>query len=208
MKKRLGGILLAAGEGKRMEGLKPLLPINSTTFLECIIKKLKIVCEETIVVLGYQSSTIIKKVDLSGVKVVFNREYRKEQLSSLQAGLKEISKDTEGIIMALVDQPLVKEDTYKKLKNKFLEYERSIIIPTFGGKKGHPTIFTNFFFKELMNAPLDIGARYVIKNYPQYVITVPVKDRGVIININTPQIYNEFIKKSSLKRKFNPDSAI
>jgi len=193
--KRLEGILLAAGEGKRMGGLKPLLSINSTTFLECIIKKLKIVCEETIVVLGYQSSTIMKKVDLSGVKVVFNREYSKGQLSSLQVGLKEISKDTEGIIMALVDQPLVKEDTFKKLKNKFLEYEKSIIIPTFGGKKGHPTIFTNFFFKELMNAPLDIGARYVIKNYPQYVITVPVKDRGVIININTPEIYNKFIKK-------------
>jgi len=206
--KRLGGILLAAGEGKRMGSLKPLLSINSTTFLECIIKKLKIVCEETIVVLGYQSSTIMKKVDLSGVKVAFNREYSKGQLSSLQVGLKEISKDTEGIIMALVDQPLVKEDTFKKLKNKFLEYEKSIIIPTFGGKKGHPTIFSNFFFKELMNAPLDTGARYVIKNYPQYVITVPVKDRGIIININTPEIYNKFIKKSPLKREFNPDSAI
>jgi len=190
--KKLGGILLAAGEGKRMRDLKPLLPINSTTFIECIIKKLKIVCEETIVVLGYQSSTIIKKADLSGVKVVFNREYRKGQLSSLQVGLKEISKDIEGIIMALVDQPLVKEETYKKLKNKFLEYEKSIIIPTFGDKRGHPTIFSNFFFKELMNAPLDIGARYVIKNYPPYVITVPVEDRGVIININTPQIYDKF----------------
>jgi len=190
--KKLGGILLAAGEGKRMRDLKPLLPINSTTFIECIIKKLKIVCEETIVVLGYQSSTIIKKADLSEVKVVFNREYRKGQLSSLQVGLKEISKDIEGIIMALVDQPLVKEETYKKLKNKFLEYEKSIIIPTFGDKRGHPTIFSNFFFKELMNAPLDIGARYVIKNYPPYVITVPVEDRGVIININTPQIYDKF----------------
>jgi len=191
--KKLGGILLAAGEGKRMRDLKPLLPINSTTFIECIIKKLKIVCEETIVVLGYQSSTIIKKADLSGVKVVFNREYRKGQLFSLQVGLKEISKDIEGIIMALVDQPLVKEETYKKLKNKFLEYEKSIIIPTFGDKRGHPTIFSNFFFKELMNAPLDIGARYVIKNYPPYIITVPVEDRGVIININTPQIYDKFV---------------
>lgn len=193
--KKLGGILLAAGESKRMGELKPLLLINSTTFLECIMKKLKTVCEETIVVLGYKSSTIMEKVDLSEVKVVLNREYQKGQLSSLQVGLKEISKDKdiEGIIMALVDQPLVKEGTFKRLKNKFLESERSIVIPTFGGKKGHPTIFSIFFFKELMKAPLDIGARYVIKNYPQYIITLPVKDRGVIININTPQVYNEFV---------------
>jgi len=62
--KMLSGILLAAGESKRMGNLKALLPLPSKesekgdTFVCFILKNLHFVCDEVILVLGYQANLI------------------------------------------------------------------------------------------------------------------------------------------------------
>lgn len=210
-KRMLSGILLAAGESKRMRSLKALLPLSpkgaekGDTFVSFILRNLHLVCEEIILVLGYQANLIEKKlVPLNlKVKIVINQEYEKGQLSSLRAAIRKVSPNCKGILLALVDHPSVKKGTYQLLRNRFLQEKDKIIIPTYKGKNGHPVIFSSLFFSELMKAPLDQGARYVVRGHPEKTIFLPVEDEGVILNIDTPEKYNKFCSHFLTKGEAN-----
>ncbi|MBE0478124.1 nucleotidyltransferase family protein [Candidatus Aerophobetes bacterium] len=207
----LCAVLLAAGESKRMGSLKALLPLffeesgeskGKDTFLSFILKNLHSVCEETILVLGYKADLIENKiVDLNlKTKIIINREYKKGQLCSLRVNIKKVSPDCEGIMLTLVDHPLVNKKTYRLLKEKFSREKDKIIIPAYKGKWGHPVIFSSLFFPDLMKAPLNQGARYVVKSYSEKITLLPVEDKGVILNIDTPENYQKFCSYTSLKR--------
>ncbi|MBN1755422.1 nucleotidyltransferase family protein [bacterium] len=184
------GIILAAGESKRMGTPKPLLDYRGKTFLDHAIDMLKAAgLAEIIVVLGAQADQIRKQAVLNNAQVVLNLEYQKGQLSSLQKGLERVSEQAAGILVTLVDHPLVKLTTYQGLIAKFNENEGHIILPNYLGKHGHPLIIPRLYFNEIMQAPLDIGLRYVISKQRAEIIDLPVDDIGIVRNINLMEQY-------------------
>lgn len=183
-------IVLAAGQSRRMRRPKPLLRFGDTTFLGQIVSVLRRCDVDGItVVLGAAAQEIRTAVDLSGVDVVMNEVYEKGQLSSLIAGLKHVGLETEAILLCLVDHPLVTKEAVNQVILAFAETHKPIVIPTFGGRRGHPTLFARSVFDELMNAPVEEGARRVVRAHAERVLEVEVPDRGILMSMNTPQDY-------------------
>jgi molybdenum cofactor cytidylyltransferase len=98
--------------------------------------------------------------------------------------------------MVLVDHPLVSEDTYSLLIHTADKLPDSIIIPEFEGKNGHPVCFGKCFFPELLAAPLDQGARYVVRRNRDRIQKVAVNDPGIIRDIDTIDDYERYIGKN------------
>ncbi len=189
---KISAIILSAGKSERMGELKPLLKINSSTFIETIIENLKKAgIEDIVVVLGYKAEEIEPYIP-SDVKSVKNEDYEKGQLSSLKMGLMSLPQGIDGFLVVLVDNPLVKKETYSRIID-FLNKGAQIVLPKYKGKRGHPVGFRSVYKKELLNAPLDIGARFVIKNNRKSITEISVQDEGVIININTKKDYKRLI---------------
>ncbi len=183
MPNRVAGCILAAGFSKRMGRPKPLLPIEGDTFLVKVVKTLEEAnIEEILVVI---SSVVIKEAhgDLD-VKWIFNPEPEKGPLYSFQLCIKQL-ECVQGAFLVPVDHPLVKRGTYQGL----LEYvgENKILVPTYRGKRGHPPFFPKRFFNDILNAPLDQGARYILHSHPEDILEVEVDDPGILLNINTPE---------------------
>lgn len=186
-------IILAAGESKRMGKTKALLPFGETTFLGQIISVVKSSDVDRVsVVLGADAERIKKTVDLSGIEVVINRDYKKGQLSSLIAALENLLPATEAILVCLVDNPFISKIVINQIVNKFRETGSPIVIPVFEKKRGHPTLFAASLLKELLNAPVDEGARYVVKSNAEKVEEVEVDDRKALVGINTPEDYRAY----------------
>ena len=103
----ISAILLAAGESSRMGGdFKPLLKWGTRTVISACIDNLRRSrVDEIIVVLGFRESEIRSRLAGAGVQFAINREYRKGMVSSVKTGLSLISPRTNGILIALVDQP-------------------------------------------------------------------------------------------------------
>ena len=190
---KLSAIILAAGSSSRMGEPKALLKIGKETFIERIYKTLLLNSFlEIIIVLGKDYDKIInflgKKLK---VKYVRNIEYQKGQLSSVHVGIRNISESSEGILISLVDMPLIQKETVRKLIETWRTNRDKIIIPEFEGRGGHPVIFPKKFFNELLSAPMEEGARFVVYNNSSEVIRVPVHDYGVRKDFDYPEELSE-----------------
>lgn len=190
----LTGIVLAAGESSRMGSPKPLLKLGDRTFLEKIVDDLKAAgVDNLLVVLGAKAEEIEERIDLSGVKTVYNPDYRRGQLSSLWAALRELPPQTRGVLFTLADHPAVKLSTYQKLISAWEEHPDKIAVPLYQGRGGHPIIFPAALKEEFLQAPEDQGARAVIYREESRVEKIPVDDAGIKKDIDTRQNYQELI---------------
>ena len=186
----INAIILAAGQSERMGKLKPLLRFNDKTFLDQIISVLKLsVLGRITVVLGAEAEKIKKSADLSGTNIVRNKDYQKGQLSSLIAGMEQTPQETEAILVCLVDNPFITKEVVNKIISKFKQTNSPIIVPVFNKKRGHPTLFSRSLFNELLNAPEEQGARYVLYSNEEKILELETSESGILIGIDTPDDY-------------------
>jgi len=187
----LAGIILAAGSSSRMKTPKALLKINDRTFLEEIYAKMSPFVKEVIVVVGADKDEILSKVNIKGAKIVYNENYERGMFSSVKKGLSAIASAVGGFVLNPVDCPLVMEKTYKDILRFHGTRPFCISVPSYKGKRGHPVIFPEALIKEIISAPDDAekGLNYFIKNHEKEVCVLNTNDKGVIININTPEVY-------------------
>ena len=186
----IDAIILAAGRSQRMGTPKALLRFEDKTFLEQIISVLKLSdADRVTVVLGAEAETIKKSIDLSGTNVVINKDYQKGQLSSLIAGIKDTPEDTEAILVCLVDTPFITQEVVNEIISKFRETNNPIIAPVFNKERGHPTLFSRSLFNELLGAPEEQGARYVLYSNEEKILELETSESGILIGIDTPADY-------------------
>lgn len=191
----LAATILAAGESSRMGHPKALLPFpaaredkspgNPQTFLEHLIEVPRHPRIGALrVVLGAAAEEIRKRVPLDESSVVVNAEWRKGQLTSLQAAIRSLPPETEGLLVCLVDHPLISTQVVATLVAAFDGAKSRIVIPTYRGRRGHPVIFPSALFGELLRAPLDVGARAVVRAHAADIVEAPTKEEGVVLNLN------------------------
>jgi len=122
-------------------------------------------------------------------RTVINPDPARGQLSSIWAALDACSEHTTGLLMTLVDVPTIAPSTVAAVMDAWKMSRAPIVRPVFEGRRGHPVIFDRQVFAELRTAPLDSGARVVVRAHWAESVDVPVDDAGCIIDIDTPADY-------------------
>jgi molybdenum cofactor cytidylyltransferase len=179
--------ILAAGESSRMGHPKALLPIGGVTFLERLLSVTthpRVVCRR--VVLGAHVEEITRRVAINAQDLVVNQDWESGPLSSLQAAIRTLPADTEGLLVAPVDHPMISAALIGALIAAFDASGKLIVVPRFAGRRGHPVTFRASLFPELLAAPLEIGARAVVRAHSNDVEEVPTIEEGVVLNLNDP----------------------
>ncbi len=187
----LAAVILSGGESRRMGSPKALIRHKGRTFLEHLLEAAahpKIA--PVIVVLGPHAEPVRAQVPLGDVTVVINQEWEKGQLSSLQAAVRHLlllKDQSDGLILFLVDHPFVSGQLTSRLVEQFYASGKPIVLPTCGGRRGHPVIFARSLYPELLAAPLDQGARAVVWAHANQVLEVATDEQGILLNINDPE---------------------
>jgi molybdenum cofactor cytidylyltransferase len=187
MAPRIEGILLAAGESRRMGYPKPLLRVGEETFISRSARSILAVLPRLIVVLGAHAERILPAIPVDrGIVTAENPHFEAGQLSSLKVGLRALGGGCDAVLVHLADHPLVKPSTFESVVAEFVRGRGAIVIARCDGKRGHPVIFASSVFRELLEAPEDQGARAVVIRDPARVVYVDVDDPGVSLDLDTP----------------------
>jgi CTP:molybdopterin cytidylyltransferase MocA len=189
---KLTGIILAAGESRRMGTPKALLDLGGETFLDRLIDALGNSCSPVIVVLGSEAQHIrggLRNADRASF--VLNPEFTRGQLSSLQCGLAAVPADADGVMFMPVDKPAVLGSTVAQVARRFeqLSPGELLVVPRAGGQHGHPVAVSRELVQQLLALPYHAQARDVIHNHVQETVYLDVDDPGVLDDVNDPEAY-------------------
>ena len=155
--------------------------------------------DETILVLGYDAEAIVKKSKFGRAKVVVNRQFEEGLSSSLRKGIEAVDGESEAVVVALGDEPLVAPATVDLIVRTYIETRAKIVAPYFRRRRGNPVLFVRGLFGELLDVTGDVGAKGVIERHQTEVTKVQVDDMGVVTDIDTKEDYRRF-KELSRKR--------
>ena len=180
--------ILAAGESRRMGQPKALLSYRGKTFAEHLVSATR---HERVgltrIVLGAQAGEIRSRLPLDATWILENPNWQQGQLSSIQAVIRSLPGETEGLILCPVDHPLISRFLVARLIQEFDSTEKQIVLPTYKGKRGHPAIFRVSLYGELLAASPEVGAREVVWAHPKDVTQVETDEEAVVLNLNDPE---------------------
>jgi molybdenum cofactor cytidylyltransferase len=216
-------IILAAGESRRMGQPKQLLPFGDKTMLECVIDAFVTPrVDEIRVVLGYKADEITAKIavpfthfdgrraeparptnDRVGrggptaplVKIVKNDRYPLGMFTSMQAGLRDLPKKTKIVMLAVCDQPRLKRETVETLIEKFESERHKILIPSYGGRQGHPPLLRAEYAKEILAMDESMTLKHFYAEHADDITRLVVEDEGVLFDIDDRETYERELKK-------------
>jgi len=193
---RVTGIVLAAGTGSRMGRSKQLLPFRGTTILECTVDNaLASVLQRVVVVLGHQAEIVKPLLKDRDVTVVINPLYESGQSSSLKAGMRAVTEESDAILFLLGDQPLVTPATINSILNAYQMSPASPIVqPVFQGKRGNPVLFSRETFQRFTTLTEDHGARTLFGEYAGRILQVAVDDPYIHFDIDTEEDYRRLLQ--------------
>jgi molybdenum cofactor cytidylyltransferase len=184
---KVEGILLAAGESRRMGFPKPLLRIGDDTFLARTAAVMLSAVNRLIIVTGAHQEKVESAVpSIPGIVSVHNANWPLGQLSSIKVGLGAVGANAAGVVVHLADHPMVRPETVQKLVAEYRRTLKPIVLARHEGQRGHPVLFDRSVFDEIMEAPEDRGARVVVNADPARVVYLDVYDPGVVLDLDTP----------------------
>ncbi|WP_075504299.1 nucleotidyltransferase family protein [Candidatus Pelagibacter communis] len=174
-------ILLAAGQSKRMKSENKLIKLYKNkpliNYSLNVLTKSKV--NKIIIVLGHQHKEL-KKIIKKNKKIIFtyNKNYKKGMASSIKIGLKKISKNDKGFIVAQSDMPFVKQSDINKICRSINSKKFLIHALKYKTRVGNPIGFDSSLIKKFKNIKGQFGAKFMVKrlkNRTNFIKTMGIK---------------------------------
>jgi len=207
---RVSGILLAAGESRRMGATNKLtLPVDGRPLLRHAVETLLASrLRELVVVLGHEADRAKKLLKDVNATLVDNEHYREGQMSSVHCGLAALADPCDGVMICLSDQPLLTSGDIDFLIDAFASRERgSILVPTYRGRRGNPIVLANEQRAAILGGGRNLGCKRLIERNPDLVTTVEIDSEHVVFDLDTPEDYAELQRRlggQSRERRATP----
>lgn len=191
---RVAAVILAAGRSTRMGGPNKLVAeINGKPMVRIAAEEaLASRAGPVIVVTGHQSDQVENALHGLDVNVVRNADYASGLSTSLRAGISALPPGMDGALICLADMPQVGRDLIDRMIESFdPEKGALIVVPTIGGRRGNPVLWSRRFFPDLMALQGDIGARELIGKFSEAVYEVAVEGNAALTDVDTPEALEE-----------------
>lgn len=200
MRKRIGGLILAAGCSKRMGDFKPLMPLRGKTLIENTIDSMLLCGISPItVVLGHRGrdiEAILKSRYLgTGLTMVYNNDYAAtDMLTSIKIGLS-VMPPCDAFFLLPGDMPVVAKETFLAVYRAMPELGSAITFPTLKGYRKHPPLIDAAFIPEILRYDGPNGLRGFWELHADNIVTVAVDDVGCWTDLDTFTQYSRCVQR-------------
>ena len=187
------GILLAAGQSKRLKNENKLIKIfKSKPLINHALNSVKnSKIKKIIIILGYQFKHVKTKIK-KNKKIIFvhNKNYKNGMSSSIKAGLKKISKKDKGFIILQSDMPFVKTSDINKIYNSIIRKKYLVHALKYKNKIGNPIGFDISILNKFKKIKGNVGAKYMVKR---------LKNSTNYIKVSSEKVFKDLDKAADFR---------
>lgn len=194
--KKVGAVVLAAGQSRRMGRQKLLLPWGSHSVIEQVIRILveAEICD-IVVVTGAEhekiNATLVSKPKLSAaVRLVQNPDFaNSEMLASLQIGIRALNTDCDALLIVLGDQPTISARVVRAVVDAYRSTGASLVIPSFQMRRGHPWLVDRSNWDALLALTASQTLRDFLDHHKSQIHYVALDAPEILEDLDTPEDY-------------------
>jgi molybdenum cofactor cytidylyltransferase len=174
-----------------MGTLKQLLPLGDKPVIRH--------CYDTIAAAGIQQVIVVIDGNINGIpealhgtpaRIVRNTVPGSQMADSVRKGLGAIDDRCSGVLICLSDHPLISIGTYSAIINAHVKAPDTIVIPVYGGRRGHPSLFPPGAVREIASGAT---LRDVIRKDASRLTLLHVADEGVVLDMDTDDDYRRIV---------------
>ena len=198
----VAAVVLAAGAARRMGRPKVSLRLGGETFLERIAR--------TCAAGGVGRGLVVTGAGPPpqrlppGFERVHNPRWPEGILSSVQAAVRALGerRGIDALLLVPVDCPAFAAATVAALVAAWRACAAPVLVPTWQGRRGHPTLFARGTWPALLAAPAGEGARAVVRAHAGSLREVAVDDPFVVRDVDTPAEYRRLCRALGVAAEF------
>ncbi len=185
-------VVLAAGKAERMGEPKLLMPLAGKAALTWVLSAALGACDQAVVVVGgwrIQMETFLAGLpQKERIHAVYNPHYEQGMFTSVKAGAG-AEAESSALLIFPGDVPLIHRSTAMAVLESVTGGGAWIGIPETGGRRGHPVALAGRLIQELLKEPDDGTLRLFLDRYSARTALVPVQDRDMLMDMDTPEEY-------------------
>lgn len=185
------GVILAAGQARRMGQAKQLLPLGGKPMVWHVAKMAcQVGFEKVILITGAYEAAVSQALQDLPLQIIYNENWGEGQSTSVKKAVQSISATAEAVMFLLADQPLVDVGVITEIIRVYREGNGSIIIPRVVNQPGNPVLFDLGVWRTaLLALSGEEGARQIIRKNQVAVHYVELLDRQIFLDVDTPSEY-------------------
>jgi CTP:molybdopterin cytidylyltransferase MocA len=189
-------VVPAAGHSTRMGRPKLSLPLGGRSILEHVVAALRSGgADQVVVVIGPHVPELVPLAEAAGAKACVLAEPTPDMRATVEHGLSWVETylrpgASDAWLLAPADHPTLEPSVVRELCGAFhSDPSHSILIPVFGGRRGHPALVSWRHVEGIRALPHDRGINSYWREHAVEIREVPVSSAGVLCDLDTPEDY-------------------
>lgn len=199
---RIGAVLLAAGEGRRMGGVaKPLIRLQGVPLVTRQLVALSGAgVDEVVVVTGYGRDAVEAQVQSFSVTLVHNEAHANGQQTSVRAGLAALNGTFDGVFVVPSDQPLIGAGDLIELIGAFKKRPAGhVVVPVVDGQRGNPILLDEIAHAQILAIDTNLGCRHLIERQPELVYAYETTNTRFVTDLDTLEDVQALARRTGWK---------
>ena len=187
-----GALIVAAGMSSRMGDFKPMLNIGSISIAQRVVATFQQAgVDKLVMVTGYNATALERHLSGNGIVFLRNERYETTQMfDSCCIGLAYLRDKCDRVLLTPVDIPLFTAATVQAL----LDVGAELAAPVCDGVQGHPTLISSALIDDILADGGEGGLRGALERCGGEMTRVPVPDRGILFDADTPEDYRSLLR--------------
>jgi molybdenum cofactor cytidylyltransferase len=189
-------VVPAAGKSVRMGRPKLALPLGDRTVLECVVSALRQAgVDHVLVVVGPHVPQLAPLAESAGAHVLQLTEETPEMRATVEEGLRWLEerfrpRPDDGWLLVPADHPTVDPSFVQLLVAERAAHPgKSIVVPTHGGRRGHPTLIDWKHVAAIRAQARGAGLNVYFRQQSAETLEVPAASPDVLFDLDTPEDY-------------------
>jgi molybdenum cofactor cytidylyltransferase len=197
---RTYGLIPAAGKSRRMGRPKLLLPLGDTTVLAKVVSCVRSAgVDDVVVVTAPAADDLARAAEAAGAQVARLAEDTPDMRASCLYGLAFIEqrfqpRDDDGWLLLPADHPTLRPGIVRAILEGAQRLpDQTIFVPTWRGRRGHPTWLRWSHVARLRTTPADQGLNRYIRAHGDETCELAWTSDEILRDLDTPEDYQQIL---------------